>query len=97
MLWTGVILALTSPLYGYKWELPAFRAAWISIMQVPLVYGAACKLNVISIFTGISYERLNWIHRWVALTLFLTAIVHWSFFFTEWWVLCSPILLKHHS
>lgn len=84
MLWTDVLLKPTSNLYGYRWEKPAFRAAWVSITQVPLIYALSCKINVISLVTGVSYERLNWLHRWVSRTLFLTVIVHWAYFFHEW-------------
>ena len=84
MLFTNVFLGPNSSLYGYKWEKPAFRAAWVSITQVPLLYALSCKFNVISILTGISYERLNWLHRWVSRTLFLTVIIHWAYFFHEW-------------
>lgn len=84
MLWSNVILSPGSMNYGFKWEIVGFRAAWISVTQIPLLYCLTCKINVISILTGVSYERLNWLHRWVSRTLFLTVIVHWSFFFTEW-------------
>lgn len=84
MLFTDVFLKPTSNLYGYRWEKPAFRAAWVSVTQVPLIYALSCKINVISIVTGVSYERLNWLHRWVSRTLFLTVIVHWAYFFHEW-------------
>lgn len=84
MLWTNVFLGPSSSLYGYRWEKPAFRAGWISVTQVPLLYALSCKFNVISIVTGISYERLNWLHRWVSRTLFLTVVVHWAYFFHEW-------------
>lgn len=84
MLWSDVLLARGSSQYAYRWEKPAFRAAWVSVTQVPLVYALSCKINVISIVTGVSYERLNWLHRWVARTLFLTVIVHWAYFFHEW-------------
>lgn len=84
MLWTNVLLGPSSSLYGYRWEKPAFRAGWVSVTQVPLLYALSCKFNVISIVTGISYERLNWLHRWVSRTLFLTVIVHWAYFFHEW-------------
>lgn len=84
MLWTNVLLGPGSILYGYRWEKPAFRAGWVSVTQVPLLYALSCKFNIISILTGISYERLNWLHRWVARTLFLTVIVHWAYFFHEW-------------
>lgn len=84
MLWSNVILDRSSDIYGYKWEIVGFRAAWVSVAQVPLIYCLSCKINVISLLTGISYERLNWLHRWVSRTLFLTVIVHWSYFFTQW-------------
>ncbi|KAK5075521.1 ferric-chelate reductase Frp1 [Lithohypha guttulata] len=84
MLFTDVFLTPASSLYGYRWEKPAFRAGWVSVAQVPLLYALSCKFNVISIITGISYERLNWLHRWVSRTLFLTVIVHWAYFFHEW-------------
>jgi predicted ferric reductase len=85
-LWTNTILTPSSPEYAYKWEIVGFRAAWVSVTQLPLIYCLGGKINVISLITGISYERLNWLHRWVARTLFLTVIVHWSFFFREWWI-----------
>ena len=83
-LWSNTILTPSSPVYAYKWEIVGFRAAWVSVSQLPLIYCLSCKINVISLITGISYERLNWFHRWAARTLFLTVIVHWSFFFREW-------------
>ncbi|KIX07359.1 uncharacterized protein Z518_02012 [Rhinocladiella mackenziei CBS 650.93] len=84
MLWSNVILTPSSPNWAYHWEIVGFRAAWVSVTQLPLIYILSGKANIITILTGISYERLNWLHRWVARTLFLTLIVHWSFFFTEW-------------
>lgn len=52
--------------------------------QVPLVYLLAGKVNAISMFFGSSYIDLNWIHRWVSRTLFLTVTIHGAFFITEW-------------
>ena len=34
--------------------------------------------------TGSSYERLNWIHRWVARCMFITASIHMGYFFKLW-------------
>lgn len=85
-LWTDTILYPGNPIYAYKWEKVAFRAAWVSVSQIPFVYLLSCKFNPISMLTGISYERFNWLHRWAARTVFLTIIVHWSFFFREWWL-----------
>lgn len=86
MLWSNTILSSSSSMYAYKWEIVGFRAAWVSVTQLPLIYLLGGKMNLVSMITGISYERLNWLHRWVARTLFLTVIVHWSFFFREWWI-----------
>jgi ferredoxin-NADP reductase len=86
MLWSNTILSPSSSMYAYKWEIVGFRAAWVSVTQLPLIYLLGGKTNLVSLITGISYERLNWLHRWIARTLFLTVIVHWSFFFREWWV-----------
>jgi NAD(P)H-flavin reductase len=84
MLWSNTILTKGSSEYIYKWEKVGFRAAWVSVTQIPFIYLLSCKFNPISILTGISYERLNWLHRWTARTVFLTIIVHWTFFFQEW-------------
>ncbi|ETI23898.1 hypothetical protein G647_05705 [Cladophialophora carrionii CBS 160.54] len=84
MLWSNVILAPSASDYAYRWEIVGFRAAWVSITQLPLIYILSGKANVITMLTGISYERLNWLHRWVGRTIFLTLIVHWAYFFTEW-------------
>lgn len=84
MLWSNTILTKSSSEYIYKWEKVGFRAAWVSVTQLPFIYLLSCKFNPISILTGISYERLNWLHRWTARTVFLTLIVHWAFFYQEW-------------
>ncbi|KAI1609227.1 ferric-chelate reductase [Exophiala viscosa] len=84
MLWSNTILTPSSSNYAYRWEIVGFRAAWVSVTQLPLIYVLSGKFNLIGILTGVSYERLNWLHRWVARTIFLTVIVHWSFFFREW-------------
>lgn len=68
----------------YFWERVAFRNAWVSVTQVPLVYMLAMKFNPISLITGVSHERLNWLHRWVSRTLFVTATVHGFHFWSQW-------------
>jgi len=85
--WAIITLFLTTGSIvhdAYYWERVGFRAAWISVTQVPLVYLLAGKVNIISIFFGSSYIDLNWIHRWVSRTLFLTVTIHGGFFITEW-------------
>ncbi|ORY59174.1 ferric-chelate reductase [Pseudomassariella vexata] len=69
---------------AYFWERIAFRNAWVTVTQMPFLYLLASKTNVIGFITGMSYERLNWLHRWVARTMFVTASVHGWHFWTEW-------------
>ncbi|KAK4451023.1 arginine--tRNA ligase [Podospora aff. communis PSN243] len=69
---------------AFFWERIGFRNAWVSIMQVPLMYLLASKCNVLGWIAGTSHERLNWLHRWVARTIFVTATVHGWHFWTEW-------------
>lgn len=69
---------------AYYWERVGFRAAWVSVTQVPLVYLLAGKVNIGSFFLGSSYMDLNWLHRWVSRTLFVTVTIHGSFFLSEW-------------
>jgi ferric-chelate reductase len=52
------------------------RAAWLAIAQVPLLILLAGKNNLIGLASGISYERLNVLHRWVARMLFGLATLH---------------------
>lgn len=78
---------------AYFWERIAFRNAWVSITQLPLTYLLATKLNWISLITGVSHERLNWLHRWVARTLFVTATVH-GFHFWRQWVLADFVEIE---
>ncbi|KAH7121305.1 hypothetical protein B0J11DRAFT_570028, partial [Dendryphion nanum] len=54
----------------------AFRAAWISLTQVPLVYLLATKRGPLNLLARLSYERMNWIHRWIGRILFFSATVH---------------------
>ncbi|KAI2464128.1 ferric reductase like transmembrane component-domain-containing protein [Annulohypoxylon bovei var. microspora] len=66
------------------YERIGYRNAWITVTQVPLLYLLASRTNVIALITGTSYERLNWLHRWVARTMFVSATCHGWFFWAEW-------------
>ncbi|KAK1580023.1 ferric reductase like transmembrane component [Colletotrichum navitas] len=69
---------------AYFWERIGFRNAWVTLMQMPLVYLLSMKVSPVSLIAGISHERLNWLHRWVGRTMFVTATVHGFHFWTEW-------------
>ncbi|TKA80772.1 hypothetical protein B0A49_00509 [Cryomyces minteri] len=57
----------------------SIRAGWLSITQVPLLVLLAGKNNLIGAVTGVSHERLNVLHRWVARGLLLTTTMHFAY------------------
>lgn len=69
---------------AFFWERIGYRNAWVTIMQLPLLFMLASKANFLALLTGTSYERLNWLHRWVARTIFVTATVHGWHFWAQW-------------
>jgi len=66
------------------WERIGFRNAWITVTQLPFLYLLASKSSILGFIAGTSYERLNWLHRWVARTMFVTATVHGWHFYSEY-------------
>lgn len=55
------------------------RAGWLTITQLPLLILLSGKVNLIGLLSGVSYERLNVLHRWVARTMLLTATLHMGY------------------
>jgi len=60
------------------------RAAWLAVAQVPLLILLAGKNNLIGAVSGVSYERLNVLHRWVARVLFFLVTLHVIFVHLSW-------------
>ncbi|CAF9941551.1 hypothetical protein IMSHALPRED_002778 [Imshaugia aleurites] len=58
------------------YEALGIRAAWLAVAQVPLLILLAGKNNLVGLVTGVSYERLNVLHRWVSRVLLLLATLH---------------------
>ena len=70
---------------AYYFERIAFRAAWVSVTQVPLIFLLAGKINIAGFLLGASsYMDVNWMHRWVSRTLLVTVTIHGAFFIREW-------------
>lgn len=70
---TGV----TPDLYGDQYSIAlSIKAAWLAVAQVPLLILLAGKNNLIGFVTGVSYERLNVLHRWTARVLLFLATLH---------------------
>jgi predicted ferric reductase len=68
----------------FYWERIGYRNAWVTIAQLPMLYLLAMKVNPIGLLIGSSHERLNWLHRWIARTMLITATVHGFHFWTMW-------------
>lgn len=67
-----------------EWEDIGYRSGFIAVCQLPLIVLLAGKRNIIGFFTGVGYERLSWLHRWVARALLLTVLIHMGYWMTEW-------------
>lgn len=60
------------------------RAAWLGVAQVPLLILLAGKNNLIGAIIGVSYDRLNVLHRWVSRMLLLLVTFHMLFLHVSW-------------
>ena len=58
------------------WEAIGLRASWLTVAQFPLLLLLAGKNNLLGLLVGVSYERLQILHRWVARAMLLTATLH---------------------
>lgn len=68
----------------WQWEDIGYRTGFVAAAQLPLIVLLSGKRNIIGWLTGTSYERLNWLHRWVSRILFLTVTIHMGFWFANW-------------
>jgi ferric-chelate reductase len=62
----------------------AIRAAWLAVSQIPLLLLLAGKANLIGALVGVSYERLNVLHRWVARSILLCVTLHFGYASYGW-------------
>ena len=67
-----------------QWEDIGYRSGFIAVAQPPLIILLAGKRNLVGFLTGVGYERLSWLHRWVARALLFTVLIHMGFWMTEW-------------
>lgn len=61
------------------WQARGVRAGWLAVAQVPLLVLLVGRNNLISMFTGVSYERLNVLHRWTARIMLFLTILHFGY------------------
>ena len=87
----GFAVALTfavKPYYrertGYGSPPIAIRTGLMATALTPIIVALAGKVNLVTIFTGISYEKLNVVHRWVSWICLALALVHTIPFFVAY-------------
>ncbi|KAL6901422.1 ferric reductase like transmembrane component domain-containing protein [Trichoderma evansii] len=64
-----------SEIYGNSPAL-ATRSGWLGLACMPFIFATASKANWITLFTGVSYERLQVFHRWISYAFFILALLH---------------------
>jgi predicted ferric reductase len=86
----NIVVLVVLCLYGFdvtdlfSMENIGFRCGVVTIAQLPIIVLLSGKNNIIGCLSGISYERLNWLHRWCARCMLLTATMHMGYFFSAW-------------
>lgn len=55
------------------------RASWMAVAQMPLLLLLSGKANLIGALVGVSYERLNVLHRWVSRAMLLLITLHFGY------------------
>jgi len=64
----------------------AIRTGLMAFGCTPVLIALAGKVNIISLLTGISHEKLNVFHRWVAWMTFVLSLIHAvPFFLQSYW------------
>ncbi|KIJ06187.1 hypothetical protein PAXINDRAFT_92374 [Paxillus involutus ATCC 200175] len=68
----------TTDLEGVKFDVSYWsnRAGMLAASQFPLVTALGTKNNVVSLVTGITYEKLNYVHRVTARSCFGLLLIH---------------------
>ncbi|KAE9402619.1 hypothetical protein BT96DRAFT_974233 [Gymnopus androsaceus JB14] len=60
------------------------RFGWITASQLPFVYAFGTKNNILGMFLGIGYEKLNFMHRHSARIVLVAVNVHGLGFIYKW-------------
>ncbi|KAF9730450.1 hypothetical protein PMIN02_002039 [Paraphaeosphaeria minitans] len=73
----AMLLSVDAPTFTFHFtDDVAFRAAWTTVSQIPLVYLLSAKRGPLKYLTGLSYERITWLHKWVGRMIFVSATTH---------------------
>ncbi|KAF5358979.1 hypothetical protein D9758_004892 [Tetrapyrgos nigripes] len=65
----------SNPLMGHSPPI-ATRTGWISLGIMPFMFAFSTKVNWVGLLTETSHEKLQVFHRWTALFMYITSLVH---------------------
>ncbi|KZT71031.1 hypothetical protein DAEQUDRAFT_744515 [Daedalea quercina L-15889] len=60
------------------------RFGYVAVSQLPVIYVMATKNNVLGTLLGVSYEKLNYLHRYVGRLVVLSVNLHALAYFAQW-------------
>ncbi|KAF8201142.1 hypothetical protein K438DRAFT_1965667 [Mycena galopus ATCC 62051] len=81
--WLGIILY--PAIYGSRGPFTDInRYGLISISQVPFIFALGSKNNILGMLLGMGYEKLNFLHRFVARLAIITAHLHGLGYIYKW-------------
>ncbi|KAF8608490.1 hypothetical protein BDV93DRAFT_519518 [Ceratobasidium sp. AG-I] len=60
------------------------RAGFVVMSQMPIAFALGTKNSVVTALTGISYEQINFIHRWVGKLMFIASLFHFVGWLVMW-------------
>ncbi|KAF3205645.1 hypothetical protein TWF191_001810 [Orbilia oligospora] len=85
MAMVAIMLSINVYTSGYwYYEKIAYRAAWVSVTQIPFVLLISGRLSLFTLLTNIPGERINWLHRWVGRVILVSVLVHMALFWRGW-------------
>lgn len=54
----------------------ATRSGWLAMGCLPFIFATASKANLVTLITGVSHEKLQVFHRWIAYAFLVLALIH---------------------
>ncbi|KAG6911018.1 hypothetical protein DXG01_005433 [Tephrocybe rancida] len=60
------------------------RTGWLAATQLPLVVALATKNNILGSLIGFTYEKLNYLHRFIGRLLVIAVNIHTLGYFYKW-------------
>ncbi|KAL0567325.1 hypothetical protein V5O48_014667, partial [Marasmius crinis-equi] len=70
--WPAMKMGMSAPI--------ATRSGWLALAMLPFTVAFAMKVNLITMLTGTSHEKLQVYHRWTAFIMYIPTLVHTFFY-----------------